>query len=83
MYIMFYCLNYLLVNDQLMNIIQRRCDEAATHIENKKEGSKNKEEPEGKRFTIDKAVITLTDFIEEDEIEVWFLKIYFYLKFWI
>ena len=53
-----------------MSIMQRRCEEAATHVENKKNSGKDKEEPTGKRFTIDKAVITLTDFIDQDDTEV-------------
>jgi len=56
------------VNDRLMVIMQRRCEEAAIHVE-KKKSEKNKGEPTAKRFTIDKAVITLTDFTEGDDTE--------------
>lgn len=54
-----------------MGIMKRRCEEAAIHVEKKKSG-KDKEKPTAKRFTIDKAVITLTDFTEGDDTKVRF-----------
>jgi len=53
-----------------LEIIQRRCEEAASHVVVKKNGKQKQDGPEGKRFTIDKAVITLTDFVEQKEIKV-------------
>ena len=52
-----------------MGIMQRRCEEAAIHVEKKKSG-KDKKEPTAKRFTVDRAVITLTDFTEGDDNKV-------------
>lgn len=57
----------MLVSKQLYDVIERRCDEAARHIENR---GKENTAPHGKRFTIDKAVITLSDFVEENDSKV-------------
>ena len=56
--------------------MQRRCEEAATHVENKKNGVEKKDDPTGKRFTVDKAVITLTDFVEEETTDVSYATIH-------
>uniref|UniRef100_A0A7M5XLN7 Cyclic nucleotide-binding domain-containing protein n=1 Tax=Clytia hemisphaerica TaxID=252671 RepID=A0A7M5XLN7_9CNID len=55
------------VSEQLLQTIQRRCEEAATHIDNKKKGIIKNYGPDRKRFTIDKAVIILADFMDENE----------------